>query len=248
MKKVIIIPARYSSSRLPGKPLQDIEGKPMIVRVCDVAIQAGFDEVAVATDDLRIQEVVIEAGFQSIMTRHDHVSGTDRLQEAAIKLNLEPEDIIVNLQGDEPLMPIANLAQVAKLLESNAEASVATLFADESVTSISNPNIVKLVTDTNQRVLYFSRAPIPFDRDNVQNENATIKRHVGIYAYRKSALDQFISYGESSLEALEKLEQLRFMEQGDLIVADKAVEAIPIGVDTQEDLEKVRQEFRGQKQ
>jgi 3-deoxy-manno-octulosonate cytidylyltransferase (CMP-KDO synthetase) len=244
MKKVIIIPARYSSSRLPGKPLQDIEGRPMVVRVCEVAIKAGFDDVVVATDDQRIFDVVDSAGYQCVMTSLDHVSGTDRLQEAANKLNLNPEDIVVNLQGDEPLMPSSNLAQVASLLVEHPSASVATLFVNENIKSICNPNVVKLVTDKKGRVLYFSRSQVPYDRDGVQSHESTFKRHVGIYAYRKSALDNFISYGESTLENLEKLEQLRFMDNGDNIVAASALENIPVGVDTFEDLESVRALFR----
>lgn len=243
MKKAIIIPARYSSSRLPGKPLMDILGKPMVVRVCDVASQAGFDVCAVATDHKEIQDVVEASGFQAIMTREDHVSGTDRLREAAEILNLDADDIVINLQGDEPLMPVENLVQVAQLLVSNSQSSVATLFEPHPMKDFSNPNFVKLVQGQSSEVLYFSRAMIPYDRDQVLSENETFKRHVGVYAYRKSVLDAFVSYPEGKLECLEKLEQLRFMEHGHIIVADQAKMSIPAGVDTQEDLDAVRQIF-----
>lgn len=243
MKKVVIIPARYSSSRLPGKPLQDICGKPMIIRVCEAVDPSEFSQVVVATDDPRIETCVKQAGFNVVMTRADHVSGTDRLQEAASQLGLCAEDIIINLQGDEPLMPVENLSQVASLLENSERASVATLYETVSVEEAGNPNIVKLVEGEGHQVLYFSRAGIPFDRDGVRTSADTLKRHVGVYAYRKSALDQFVSYPEGALEKLEKLEQLRFMEHGHVIVAEKSVKPIPVGVDTAEDLEAVRKLF-----
>ncbi|TCS42569.1 3-deoxy-manno-octulosonate cytidylyltransferase [Reinekea marinisedimentorum] len=243
MKKVVIIPARYSSSRLPGKPLQDIAGKPMIIRVCEAVDASLFSDVVVATDDKRIEDCVKRAGYEVVMTKEDHVSGTDRLQEAASKLGLAAEDIIINLQGDEPLMPVDNLSQVARLLENSAGASVATLYETVAVKEAGNPNIVKLVEGKNHRVLYFSRAGIPFDRDNVRTGADVLKRHVGVYAYRKSALDEFVTYPEGELESLEKLEQLRFMENGHSIVAEKSVLPIPVGVDTAEDLEAVRKLF-----
>lgn len=243
MKKVVIIPARYGSSRLPGKPLADIAGKPMIIRVCEAVESAPFDDIVVATDDERILSVVSKAGYKVVLTKADHPSGTDRLQEAAEKLGLVSEDIVINLQGDEPLMPTQNLEQVAELLQKNPDASVATLFEHEPVSEISNANMVKLVQRTDQEVLYFSRATIPFDRDNVLTSEATFKRHVGLYAYKKHALDQFVKYPEGELEQLEKLEQLRFMENGHKIVAAKSQLKIPAGVDTEEDLEKVRQVF-----
>jgi 3-deoxy-manno-octulosonate cytidylyltransferase (CMP-KDO synthetase) len=243
MKKVVIIPARYSSSRLPGKPLQDICGKPMIVRVCEAVDPALFSDVVVATDDQRIATCVKEAGFKAVMTKSDHVSGTDRLQEAACKLGLAAEDIVINLQGDEPLMPVENLHQVAKLLESSANASVATLYEIIGINEANNPNIVKLVEDKNHQVLYFSRAGIPFDRDGIRSHTDVLKRHVGIYAYRVSALDQFVTYPEGELEKLEKLEQLRFMENGHRIMAQRAAQPIPVGVDTVEDLAKMRELF-----
>ena len=246
MKKVVIIPARYNSTRLPGKPLQDIAGKPMVVRVCEAVDASQFTEVVVATDDERITQAVEAAGYRVVMTQADHLSGTDRLQEAASKLGLLDDDIVINLQGDEPLMPSENLQQVASLLEQSPDASVATLYEEVSVEEADNPNIVKLVQGQDNRVLYFSRASIPFDRDNTRQPTDRLKRHVGVYAYRKKALDQFTNYAEGQLEALEKLEQLRFMENGHFINADKAQRPIPVGVDTPEDLATVRALFEEQ--
>lgn len=245
MATIIMIPARYSSSRLPGKPLLDIGGQPMVVRVA-MAVQAcGADQVVVATDDEKIQHVVLQAGFSVVMTRADHPSGTDRLQEAAEQLGLQPDDIIVNVQGDEPLMPVDNVLQVAQLLEQNPQAQVATLYEPvASLAMVTNPNAVKLVQRQDGEVMYFSRAGIPFDRDYTQMAPESIwKRHIGLYAYRKSALDAFIGWPESPLEQLEKLEQLRFMEHGACIVAAPAAQPVPAGVDTREDLEAVRALF-----
>ncbi len=244
MKKIVIIPARYTSTRLPGKPLLDICGKPMIVRVCEQVASESFDDFVVATDNAQIKEAVESNGYKAIMTSEHHISGTDRLKEAADILKLDDDDIIINLQGDEPLMPIKNLHQVTALLERRTDASVATLFEmTDSGLASGNPNIVKLVTDRRETVLYFSRANIPFDRDNKYSD-VKIKRHVGLYAYRKKALDAFVSFSEGELEKIEKLEQLRFMENGHCLVAEEALLPIPIGVDTAEDLEATRQHFK----
>lgn len=246
MKKVLIIPARYASTRLPGKPLKDIAGLPMIVRVCQVAQGRDFDQVVVATDDDRILAAVEAHGYDALLTRSDHISGTDRLQEAATKLALDGNDIVVNLQGDEPLMPYENLIQVMQLLINKPQADVATLFETVPVSmGLENPNMVKLVQARNDEVLYFSRAGIPFDRDQQRQPDELLKRHVGIYAYRKKALDAFVGYPEGTLEHLEKLEQLRFMEHGHKIVALKARAGIPVGVDTEDDLQSVRSFFEG---
>jgi len=245
MAKVIMIPARYGSSRLPGKPLLDIAGQPMVVRVAEAASDAGFDRVVVATDDQRIVDAVEQAGHSVVMTRSDHPSGTDRLQEAADQLSLSAQDIVVNLQGDEPLMPLDNLCQVAQLLEDHLEADVATLYEPiRSVEQRDNPNAVKLVQRLDGQVMYFSRSAIPHDRDHSEPDDCRLwKRHIGLYAYRKSALDAFVAWPESQLERLEKLEQLRFMEQGGVIVAAEAVQSVPAGVDTQADLDTVRHWF-----
>lgn len=245
MATVIMIPARYSSSRLPGKPLLDISGQPMVIRVAMAVQSCGADQVVIATDDERIRQVVTDAGFTAVMTRANHPSGTDRLQEASEQLGLQGNDIVVNVQGDEPLMPPENVLQVAQLLENSPRAQVATLF--EPVTSlamVTNPNAVKLVQRQNGEVLYFSRAGIPYDRDNTQTSPGdSWKRHIGLYAYRKSALDAFVGWPESPLEQLEKLEQLRFMEHGAVIVAAPAAQPVPAGVDTQADLDAVRALF-----
>ncbi|WP_108127694.1 3-deoxy-manno-octulosonate cytidylyltransferase [Saccharospirillum mangrovi] len=244
MSHLIMIPARFGSSRLPGKPLLDIAGKPMVVRVVEAAQHAGFERTVVATDDERIRQAVEAAGYNAVMTRADHPSGTDRLQEAADQLGLAPDDIVVNLQGDEPLMPGENLRQVVALLESAADATVATLYESMNPADAGNPNAVKLVQDRAGQVLYFSRAPIPWDRDQQVTAAASpYKRHIGLYAYRKRALDAFVNWPESPLEQLEKLEQLRFMTEGHRIVAAQAVAAVPAGVDTQADLDAVRAVF-----
>lgn len=244
MAVTIMIPARHGSCRLPGKPLLDLAGRPMVVRVVEAAERAGFAHCVVATDDERIRAAVEAAGHRAVLTRVDHPSGTDRLQEAADRLDLAGDDIVVNLQGDEPLMPGANLRQVVALLEARPEAAVATLYEPLPPDQVTNPNAVKLVQAEDDRVLYFSRAPIPWDRDCQVTAGASpYKRHVGLYAYRKTALDAFVAWPEGHLEQLEKLEQLRFMEHGRLILADRAAEAVPAGVDTQADLDSVRALF-----
>lgn len=245
MATVIMIPARYSSSRLPGKPLLDINGQPMVIRVAMAVQNCGADQIVVATDDERIRQVVTEAGFTAVITRADHPSGTDRLQEASEQLGLQGDDIVVNVQGDEPLMPADNVLQVATLLEQSPRAQVATLYEPvTSLATVTNPNAVKLVQRQDGEVLYFSRAGIPFDRDTTHASAGEIwKRHIGLYAYRKSALDAFVGWPESPLEQLEKLEQLRFMENGAVIVAAAAAKPVPAGVDTQADLDAVRALF-----
>jgi 3-deoxy-manno-octulosonate cytidylyltransferase (CMP-KDO synthetase) len=250
MATVIMIPARYGSSRLPGKPLLDIAGHPMVIRVAMAVEACGADHIVIATDDDRIRAVVESAGFTVVMTRADHPSGTDRLQEAADQLGLQPDDIVVNVQGDEPLMPVTNVLQVARLLEDSSGAQVATLYEPVSdLTLVTNPNAVKLVQRGNGEVMYFSRAGIPFDRDNTQVATASIwKRHIGLYAYRKRALDAFVGWPESPLEQLERLEQLRFMENGAVIVAASAASPVPAGVDTQADLDAVRVLFEREEQ
>lgn len=245
MATIIMIPARYASSRLPGKPLMDIAGKPMVVRVAMAVHKAGADRIVIATDDERIRKAGEDAGISVVMTRTNHPTGTDRLQEAGDLLDLRPDDIIINVQGDEPLMPVENILQVAALLKQHCGAQVATLY--EPVTSmamVDNPHAVKLVQRNNAEVMYFSRAGIPFDRDGSKRApNAVWKRHIGLYAYRKSALDAFVRWPEGTLEQLECLEQLRFMENGAVIVAAAAAHPVPAGVDTQADLDTVRALF-----
>lgn len=247
MSFTVIIPARYASTRLPGKPLADIGGKPMIIRVVEQARLSKASRVVVATDDLRIAEVVKAFGAEVCMTRADHVSGTDRLQEVGQQLGLSDQDIVVNVQGDEPLIPPEVINQVADNIAKNTQASVATLcepIADAS--DFFNPNIVKLVVDNAGLALYFSRAPMPWARDAFAKDKSQLPdsnlfvRHIGIYAYRVSLLNAFIQWSQSPLEQMESLEQLRVLHYGHRIHVAHATAAVPGGVDTPEDLERLR--------
>lgn len=237
----VIIPARYASQRLPGKALLDIAGKPMVQHVYERARESQAMRVVVATDDTRIRDIVSGFGGEVCMTAQSHPSGTDRLQEAASQLGLGDEDMIVNVQGDEPLIPPAVINQVADNLEISGF-PMATLC--EPVTEhddVQDPNIVKVVTDERGRALYFSRAPIPFDRDqSLLPDEIGYRRHLGIYAYRVSLLNEFVRWKPAPLEQAEKLEQLRVLWHGlDIHVAD-AVASIPPGVDTEHDLARAR--------
>ena len=237
MKTVLVIPARFNSSRLRGKPLLLIAGKPMVQRVYECAQQAGFNDIIVATDDARIQDVCQTFGADVCMTSAKHETGSDRLAEVVELRQLADDDIVVNLQGDEPLTPAVNLHQVANNLEQHPEAMIATL-----CTPISNdadyedPNVVKVVTDNNGMAMYFSRAPIPYQRDSVVDAAEFAKRHLGIYAYRAGYLRNFVKMESCQLEQLEKLEQLRAMWYGTRIHVAEAQEIPGPGVDTPEDL------------
>lgn len=249
MSYQIVIPARHASSRLPGKPLADIAGKPMVVRVYERCLQSRAAAVIVATDDEDIRAAVTAAGGKALMTRVDHASGTDRLQEVATQLGLADDAIIVNVQGDEPLMPAAVIEQVAANLALRPDFSMATLCEPiRSAADVFNPNIVKVVTDDKGRALYFSRAPIPFQRDGMSQEGEVPAgrwwRHIGIYAYRVSFLHQYVSWPVGQLEKLESLEQLRAMEKGCAIHVAEALETVPGGVDTPDDLARIQQLFR----
>src|SRR5690554_544448 len=246
MSFTVVIPARYASTRLPGKPLVDIGGLPMVVRVMQRAWQSGATSVCVATDDVRVYEVVREHGGEVLMTRADHVSGTDRLQEVAAQLGLDDDHIIVNVQGDEPLIPALVIDQVASNLAENRDCGVATLC--EPITSrkdLFNPNMVKVVANQQGQALYFSRAPIPWHRDAFAHSEGELPagqwwRHIGIYAYRVGFLKQFVNWPPALLELTESLEQLRAMANGVAIHVALACEKVPAGVDTAEDLEHVR--------
>jgi 3-deoxy-manno-octulosonate cytidylyltransferase (CMP-KDO synthetase) len=184
----VIIPARYASSRFPGKPLADLDGKPMVIRVCERAAKSGAAAVHVATDDERIASAVRAHGHQAIMTRNDHASGTDRIAEAASKLRLGEKDIVVNVQGDEPLIAPKLIAQVARILEKKRDASVSTAcHAIHEAKALANPNVVKVVLDAEGYALYFSRSQIPYPRE----PGATCYRHAGIYGYRVSFLNKY---------------------------------------------------------
>lgn len=247
----VVIPARYASTRLPGKPLADIHGTPMIVRVAEQARASGATEVVVATDDERVCAVVAQHGHEAMMTREDHVSGSDRVMEVVHTRGWGDDKVIVNVQGDEPLIPPTVIDQVAALLTVDATAQMATLC--ERVTdyeSIKDPNAVKVVFDAVGRALYFSRAPIPWDRDRFANgvpaqgtPAGNWFRHIGIYGYRTKALSAFCAWPPGRLESLESLEQLRFMENGVSIVIAEACADVPGGVDTPEDLARVREEL-----
>jgi 3-deoxy-manno-octulosonate cytidylyltransferase (CMP-KDO synthetase) len=247
----VIIPARYSSSRLPGKMLARIGGKPMLQHVYERAQHSSATQVVIATDDERILEAVNGFGGKALMTAVDHQSGTDRLQEAASLLGLRDDEIVVNVQGDEPLIPPEVINQVAANLAADGQASVATLC--ERITDLHvfrDPNAVKVVCDTSKRALYFSRAPIPWPRDEFAQsapnvELASAFRHIGIYAYRVQLLHKFVTWPMAPLECIEKLEQLRVLWQGESINVDEACLPVPGGVDTQEDLNNVRRLLEG---
>ncbi|KRW62151.1 3-deoxy-manno-octulosonate cytidylyltransferase [Pseudomonas sp. TTU2014-080ASC] len=244
----VVIPARYASSRLPGKPLQDIAGKPMIQHVWEQASRSAAQQVVVATDDQRIVEACQAFGAQVVMTRADHNSGTDRLAEVATVLGLAPDAIVVNVQGDEPLIPPSIIDQVAANLANNPQAAIATLAEPiEEVQALFNPNVVKVVSDKTGLALTFSRAPLPWARDAFASDKEQLpadvpyRRHIGIYSYRAQFLHDFVSWGPCWLENAECLEQLRALWHGVRIHVADALEAPPAGVDTPEDLARVRQ-------
>ncbi|WP_341662959.1 3-deoxy-manno-octulosonate cytidylyltransferase [Vibrio sp.] len=244
MAFTVIIPARYDSSRLPGKPLADIAGKPMIQWVYEQAIQSGAETVIVATDDKRVETAVKAFGGLVCMTSSDHQSGTERLAEVIQTMGIDDNQVIVNVQGDEPLIPPVTIAQVANNL-ANSQAPMATLAVEIShQDEIFNPNSVKVVTDSEGYALYFSRATIPWDRDNFANADKAIvqplMRHIGIYAYRAGFINTYINWQPTALEKIESLEQLRVLWYGEKIHVEIAKQVPPAGVDTPEDLEVVR--------
>ncbi|NOS73840.1 MAG: 3-deoxy-manno-octulosonate cytidylyltransferase [Methyloglobulus sp.] len=242
----VVIPARYASTRLPGKPLLNIAGKPMIAHVCARAQQAGAEEVVVATDDERILQTVTDLGIQAVMTRPDHQSGTERIAEVAELCGWAGHEIIVNLQGDEPLIPPEIIKELAAVLNGQQQAGIATLAAKiVDFEEIFNPNAVKVVLNKDGYALYFSRAPIPWDRDGFVkqpkhvSEKMPYYRHIGMYAYTVDFLKRYCQWESSVLETVESLEQLRILWQGEAIrvkVVDKTPAA---GVDTAEDLVRV---------
>jgi 3-deoxy-manno-octulosonate cytidylyltransferase (CMP-KDO synthetase) len=239
----IVIPARYASSRLPGKPLVDILGKTMIQRVYEQALKADALSVTVATDDERIIEACEAFGAPVVLTRNDHESGTDRLQEVAQILGWHADDVVVNVQGDEPLIPPSVINQVAHNCISNPKVSVATLCEPiHQYGDFVNPNVVKVVRAADDTALYFSRAPIPWPRDDAQQlPSMGAFRHIGIYAYRVGVLNDFVVWNSAALENTEKLEQLRFMVGGKVIHCAESCELVPGGIDTIEDLKRVRE-------
>ena len=243
--KHIVIPARFSSSRLPGKPLLEIHGRPMILRVVDQAKKvAGFDGLCVATDDERIAAVCRAEGIDVVLTSADHPSGTDRLSEVARLKGWDENDIIVNVQGDEPLLPAQLVKQVAQLLEDQPACSMSTLCEPiHSLDEFQRDSIVKVVMSKQNQALYFSRATIPYDREGVKQAEQTLHdqayRHLGLYAYRVKLLQEYVSWDMGLLEKLESLEQLRVLENGRRIAIAVAEANLPPGVDTQADLDRL---------
>lgn len=241
----IVIPARHGSSRLPGKPLLDIAGKPMIVHVCERALEAGQD-VFVATDDQRIAEAVAHLPVTAVMTREDHSSGTERITEVADQLNWPDETMVVNLQGDEPLMQPDLIRRLAEALAGQATADIATLAAPiEDPADVFDPHAVKVVLDRHGHALYFSRAPIPWHRDSFNQTDRQAAtdypwlRHIGIYAYSAGFLRRYVNWPASQLESVEALEQLRILWQGERILVVPIDAAPHAGVDTEADLRRV---------
>ncbi len=247
MSFTVIIPARFASMRLPGKPLLEISGKPMIQHVWERASESSARQVIIATDTETVFDACKHFGADVCMTSPAHQSGTDRLQEVVAIHALAKDEIVVNVQGDEPLIPPAVIDQVAENLRERPAARMATLA--EPITDIKtvfNPNAVKIALDAQGYAMYFSRAPLPWARDEFARSQSELPdgvpflRHIGIYAYRVDLLDDFVCWPPGRLESVEKLEQLRALEQGARIHVDIAAEDIPGGVDTAEDLEFVR--------
>ncbi len=247
MKFSVIIPARFASTRLPGKPLRDLAGRTMIERVYRQAQASAAAQVVVATDDERIAAAVRDFGGEVVLTATEHPSGTDRLWQAAQLCGLAADSIVVNVQGDEPLLPPPVIDQVAANLAANPEAGVATLCEPiHDIADFTNPNIVKVVADARGFARYFSRAPIPWPRDafaaGIQALPAGFqpRRHIGLYAYRVRLLDRFVGWPVAPIEALEALEQLRFLWHGERIHVADACAPVPGGVDTPADLARVQ--------
>lgn len=247
MSFVALIPARMASTRLPDKPLADIAGKPMVVRVAERAVRSQAGQVVIATDDTRVKAAAVEHGYTAVLTRDDHPTGTDRLAEAVEQLGLADHTIVVNVQGDEPLIDPDLIDAVATLLHDHPEADIATCacpLADAE--ALFNPNVVKVVCGTDGRALYFSRAPIPWARDALATGERVLApglpalHHIGLYAYRVGFLRRFPTLPQGTLERYETLEQLRALEHGHTIVVYRTPESPMAGVDTPADLERVR--------
>ena len=244
----MVIPARYGSTRLPGKPLVDIAGKPMILRVAEQALMSGAAGVVVATDDGRVADAIEGSGAEAVLTRCDHRSGSDRVMEVVEAAGWQEDEIVVNVQGDEPLIPAAAIDQVAALVDD--ECGVATLSEPiDRGGDVFDPNVVKVVADRRGRALYFSRAPIPWCRDAFAEGappriGPEWRRHIGIYAYRVGILRTFVSLPPSRLEELEALEQLRLLDHGLAVAVAQAEVPVPGGVDTPADADRVRSLIR----
>lgn len=244
----VVIPARYDASRLPGKPLLPIAGKPLIQHVYECASQSHAERVIIATDDPRIVDAAKDFDAEVCMTATTHQSGTERLAEVISLYHIPPDQIVVNLQGDEPLMPASCVNQVAEALQTDTQVKVATLCEPiETVEELFDPHVVKVVCDKNQHALYFSRAPIPWHRGDFTQKNVQLPRdgteylrHVGLYAYRAGFIKEYLASAQSQIEQTEALEQLRVLWHGEKIHVARACELPGVGVDTEKDLETVR--------
>lgn len=248
----VVIPARYKSSRLPGKPLLDIAGRPMIWHVYQRALESGFSSITIATDDKRIFDVASDFGADVVLTSEAHQSGTDRLSEVAVNKNYLDTDIVINLQGDEPLVPFQCIQTIANAFNKSSNIDIATLSCGiENVEDVFNPNVVKVVSDDHRRAMYFSRAPIPWQRgvfelNNSENEFLHVyERHIGMYAYRVDKLKELTSLPVSTLERIESLEQLRALASGMKIYVERLSFSPSHGIDTKEDYEKVLKVLSG---
>lgn len=246
----VVVPARYASTRLPGKPLADIAGKPMVVRVCEAALKSGAIEVWVATDDERVAEAVVAHGHRAEMTHVDHASGTDRIAEVAERFGWMDDEIVVNVQGDEPLIDPSLIASVAAALDADPGAAIATAAHPiAGAEEFFNPNVVKVVADAGGRALYFSRAPMPWHRDGFASDRGRLPegfaamRHIGLYAYRVGFLRRYGALAPAPVEQWESLEQLRALWHGHAIRVVECGHAPASGVDTPEDLDRVRSIF-----
>lgn len=242
MSFTVIIPARYGSTRLPGKALADINGAPLVAHVVRQANQSKAQRIIVATDDQRIAKALKNQDCEVCMTAETHQSGSDRLQEVVTKLNIDNDEVVVNVQGDEPMIPPQLIDQVAEcLLKSKTAAMSTAAHLIDDILQVENPNVVKVVFNQLQQALYFSRSPIPYNRDG---GNYGYWRHIGIYAYRSQFLKSYRELSSSEIEQAESLEQLRVLDNGHQILVHCVDYEVGIGVDTPEDLELVRQKLK----
>ena len=248
MRYHVVIPARHASTRLPGKPLLEIAERPMVWHVCQRAYESAAHRVVVATDDQRVADAVGAFEGEVCMTGSHHQSGTDRIAEVAELMGWGDEELVVNLQGDEPLMPPAMLDLVALTLHEHPDASVATLGVPLHADEVFNSNAVKVVTDRHGMALYFSRAAIPWKRGEFESGAADpqgMYRHLGLYAYRVGFLRRYVEWEPAPIERQESLEQLRVLWQGERIAVAIAQQAPPAGIDTEEDYRRVLEHFQG---
>lgn len=237
----VVIPARFGSTRLPGKPLLMLAGKPLIAHVCQVALASEAEEVVVATDNQYIFDCVTELGIPVVMTASKHQNGSERVNQVAMIMGWDDATVVVNLQGDEPLIPASYVSELAQALSKQGRAGVATLATEVSQAEVTDSNTVKVVLDSNGYALYFSRAPIPYQRGGKSATAMPYLRHIGIYAYTVRFLKHYCGWQQSVLESMESLEQLRILWHGETILVRTVPTSPPAGIDTQADLERVEQ-------